>query len=68
MALHVQLFDKTNLNEEGSLFKLELDGITDMTVKQVKQKIEEEKNVLVENQRLFCAGVELTNKQGLQLV
>ena len=68
MALYVQLFDKTNLNKEGSLFKLELDGITDMTVKQVKQKIEEEKKVLVENQRLFCAGVELTNKQGLQLV
>ena len=68
MALFVQIFEKQNLNSEGSFFQLEVDGITDITVKELKKKIEEEKLILVEDQKLFCAGVELTNEKVLSLV
>ena len=66
MALYVQLFGKQILNNEES--KLAVDGITDMTVKQVKKKIEKEKRIPVEYQKLFFAGVELTNEKVLMLV
>lgn len=67
MALYVQLF-QPNLNSEGSCFKLEVDGTTEMTVKEVKKQIKKEKKVPVEDQKMFYAGVELTNGKRLKLV